>query len=334
MIAQRLVRRLCPACRAPVEADAASAALLGLEPGTIVYEPRGCAECGSSGFKGRIGVFEAVRIDETIRRLINDGGDEVAIVGPRLPQRAEPRRGGARAGPRRRDHAEEAVRVSRRESEPMADFDYLALDTRRARAARLAARRDARRARISSSARGSIRRQDREPAAEAAPRPAVARPVRRARSSSAKQLTLFTRQLATLNQVSPLEESLRTIARQTEQDAGPRRPRRRSMPACVEGRRLSEAMAREPTSFPPLYRAMVAAGEGSGTLPTILERLAVLLERQAEIRGKVITALAYPAVLAIVAVFVVIALMMFVVPQVVEQFENVGQQLPFLTRDR
>ena len=91
-------------------------------------------------------------------------------------------------------------------------------------------------------------------------------------------------------------------------------------------------MARAPKSFPPLYRAMVAAGESSGTLPTILDRLAALLERQAEIRGKLITALAYPTILAVVAIGVVTALMMFVVPQVVEQFDTVGQQLPFLTR--
>jgi len=148
---------------------------------------------------------------------------------------------------------------------------------------------------------------------------------------SVKQLTLFTRQLATLNRVSPLEESLRTITRQTEQE------RVRAIVATVhqgvtEGRRLADAMAREPRSFPPLYRAMVAAGESSGTLPTILDRLAALLERQAEIRGKMITALAYPTILAVVAMGVVTALMMFVVPQVVEQFDTVGQELPFLTR--
>jgi general secretion pathway protein F len=146
-----------------------------------------------------------------------------------------------------------------------------------------------------------------------------------------KALTLFTRQLATLNRVAPLEESLRTITRQTEQESV-RAVVENVHAGVVEGRRLSDAMAREPKSFPPLYRAMVAAGEGSGTLPTILDRLALLLERQAEIRGKVITALAYPSVLAIVAVVVVTAMMIFVVPQVVEQFDNVGQQLPFLTR--
>ena len=146
-----------------------------------------------------------------------------------------------------------------------------------------------------------------------------------------KHLTLFTRQLATLNRVSPLEESLRTITKQTEQE-NIRVIVEQVHGGVVEGRRLADSMAREPKSFPPLYRAMVAAGESSGTLPTILDRLAALLERQAEIRGKLITALAYPTILAVVALGVVAALMMFVVPQVVEQFDNVGQALPFLTR--
>ena len=146
-----------------------------------------------------------------------------------------------------------------------------------------------------------------------------------------RQLTVFTRQLSTLVQVSPLEESLRTIARQTEKDSV-REVLLSVHGSVLEGRRLSEAMAREPASFPPLYRGMVAAGEGSGTLPAILERLAGLLERQGQVRSKVLSALAYPAVLAIVAAFVVFALMVFVVPRVVEQFEDIGQELPFLTR--
>jgi general secretion pathway protein F len=146
-----------------------------------------------------------------------------------------------------------------------------------------------------------------------------------------KQLTLFTRQLATLGQVTPLEEALRTISRQSE-DQKAAQVLSNVHAGVVEGRRLSDAMAREGASFPSLYRAMVAAGEGSGTLPAILERLADLLERQAQVRGKVMTALTYPLVLALVATGVVIALMMFVVPKVVEQFDTIGQQLPLLTR--
>lgn len=167
-------------------------------------------------------------------------------------------------------------------------------------------------------------------AADAAP-PLLSRGLIRRKRLTAKQLTLFTRQLATLVTVSPLEEALRTVSRQSE------RPEVRAILANVhagvlEGRRMSEAMGREKRSFPPLYRAMVSAGESSGTLPSILERLANLLERQAQVRGKVLAALAYPIVLSVVAAFVVFALMIFVVPQVVEQFQDVGQELPLLTR--
>ena len=154
--------------------------------------------------------------------------------------------------------------------------------------------------------------------------------IRRSRLS-AKELALFTRQLATLVEVAPLEEALRTLTRQSEAESA-RMVIGDVHAGLLEGRRLADAMARQPGSFPPLYRAMVAAGETTGSLTTILARLAELLERQAEVRGKLIAALAYPVVLAFVAVGVVAALMIFVVPRVVEQFDDVGQQLPFLTR--
>lgn len=148
---------------------------------------------------------------------------------------------------------------------------------------------------------------------------------------SAKELALFTRQLATLAEVAPLEEALRTLTRQSEAESA-RAVIGDVHVGLLEGRRLADAMARQSPSFPPLYRAMVAAGETTGSLTVILARLADLLERQAEVRGKLIAALAYPIVLAVVAIGVVAALMIFVVPRVVEQFTDVGQQLPFLTR--
>ena len=148
---------------------------------------------------------------------------------------------------------------------------------------------------------------------------------------SLRELTLFTRQFATLVQVMPVDEALRSIARQTTN------PRAVTVIEAVHasvlsGHRLADALATETASFPPLYRAMVAAGEASGSLPDILARVAHLLERQAEVRNKLVTALAYPAALALVAAGVVLALMLFVVPKIVEQFETVGQQLPLLTR--
>lgn len=148
---------------------------------------------------------------------------------------------------------------------------------------------------------------------------------------SQRELALFTRQLATLTEVSPLEEALRASSRQSEA-AHVRAIIGTVHSGIVEGRRLAEAMGREPKSFPPLYRAMISAGESSGSLPVILDRLSALLERQAEVRGKLMATLAYPIVLATVAVLVVAALMIWVVPRVVEQFDTVGQQLPLLTR--
>ena len=213
----------------------------------------------------------------------------------------------------------------------MADFDYLAIDARgnEMRGHVAAADLDHARAALDRKRLYVVRIEAGAPPSPRG-RPLFGLKLTRARVSG-KQLTLFTRQLATLNRVSPLEESLRTIVRQTEQETV-QAIVAQVHAGVVEGRRLADSMGREPKSFPPLYRAMVAAGERSGSLPEILERLAVLLERQAEIRGKLITAIAYPAVLATVALGVVTALMMFVVPQVVEQFDTVGQQLPWLTR--
>ena len=79
VIAQRLVRRLCPACRHPTPADLATARLINVPPGHTLYRNAGCAECGNTGFAGRIGVYEAIRIDDRIRRLISDMADEDAI---------------------------------------------------------------------------------------------------------------------------------------------------------------------------------------------------------------------------------------------------------------
>ena len=212
----------------------------------------------------------------------------------------------------------------------MPDFDYLALDTA-GRERRGSVRADSGEAAQSLLAARRLFVMKLEASSRASSPALISSGLFVRRKLSAKQLTLFTRQLATLTQVSPLEEALRTIARQSEQEHV--RTVLLSVHAAVtEGRRLSEAMGREKSSFPSLYRAMISAGESSGTLPQILERLADLLERQAQVRSKVLSALAYPIILAIVASFVVMALMIFVVPKVVEQFDTVGQKLPLLTR--
>jgi general secretion pathway protein E len=115
VVAQRLVRRLCPDCREPVQADQNIAALLGIDAGSVIWRPVGCDSCGNSGFKGRVGVFEAVRIDDTIRRYIYDGGDEAMIARHaflRAPTLAGAARAMVLAG---QTTAEEAIRIARRE---------------------------------------------------------------------------------------------------------------------------------------------------------------------------------------------------------------------------
>ncbi|MGI8704660.1 MAG: type II secretion system ATPase GspE [Sphingomicrobium sp.] len=113
VVAQRLVRRLCKHCREAEPAERGVAALLGFSPDALVYRSVGCVQCGHSGFKGRTGVFEAVRIDSTVRRLINQGADEAAIArhafaaAPNLAAAARELVAAGETTP------EEAVRVSR-----------------------------------------------------------------------------------------------------------------------------------------------------------------------------------------------------------------------------
>ncbi|GAK33148.1 type II secretion system protein F [alpha proteobacterium Q-1] len=150
-------------------------------------------------------------------------------------------------------------------------------------------------------------------------------------SLNQKQLSLVTRQLATLLDAgAPVDEALQSIAMQADHRAV-RRILLAVRADVMEGRRLSQAMARHPGSFNPLYRALVDAGETSGALGTVLLRLSVHLEKSRAMRTKIVTALIYPIMLAITAVVVIIALMTFVVPKVVDQFDHLGQSLPALT---
>lgn len=79
VLAQRLVRRLCPTCRQPYAADAGAARLVGAPVGAMLYRAGGCSACNGTGYQGRIGVYEALRIDEAARRQISAGADEAAL---------------------------------------------------------------------------------------------------------------------------------------------------------------------------------------------------------------------------------------------------------------
>lgn len=149
---------------------------------------------------------------------------------------------------------------------------------------------------------------------------------------SATGLALFTRQLSILvHSGLPLEQALSAVAQQTESRSVQRMVL--SVRAGVnEGHSLADAMRGYGRAFPNLYTATVAAGEQSGHLDTVLDRLADYVENRQRMRQKVSLALFYPAILTLVAVGVVISLLTYVVPQVVQVFTSMDTQLPLLTR--
>jgi len=154
----------------------------------------------------------------------------------------------------------------------------------------------------------------------------------RSEKISTRDLALITRQLATMLEAgSPIEEALAAIASQDEKPHI-RRILTRVRTGVMEGMRLSQALEQEPATFDPLFCSMIAAGEASGDLGRVLARVADHREKAEETKGKIQTALLYPIVLSCVAIGVVIALMIFVVPKVVAQFESYGSELPLLTR--
>ena len=146
------------------------------------------------------------------------------------------------------------------------------------------------------------------------------------------ELALATRQMATLARAGlPIEEVLATVARQSES------PRVRSALTAVrtrvmEGLPLAHALGEFPSVFPVIYRTTIAAGEQAGRLDLVLERLADNVEAQNAMRQKIQLAMFYPAILTCVALLVTMALLTYVVPEVVKVFDGMNQELPLLTR--
>jgi general secretion pathway protein F len=153
-----------------------------------------------------------------------------------------------------------------------------------------------------------------------------------ARGVSAADLSLMTRQLATLAKAGlPLEEALLAVSQQTE------KPRVQSIvlgvrAKVVEGHTLATGLADFPRVFPEIYRATVSAGEQSGHLDAVLERLAEYTESREQIRQKVVGALLYPIVLTIMCFGIVSILLTYVVPKVTDVFEAQHAKLPLATR--
>ena len=152
------------------------------------------------------------------------------------------------------------------------------------------------------------------------------------RRVSSADLALLTRQLATLVRAGlPLEESLLAVSQQTE------KPRVQSIVLGVrarvmEGHTLASGFTEFPRVFPEIYRATVAAGEQSGHLDNVLERLADYTEGRDQLRQKVLAAMLYPIVLTVLCFGIVSALLVYVVPQVVSVFQASKAKLPLITQ--
>ena len=148
---------------------------------------------------------------------------------------------------------------------------------------------------------------------------------------SSQDLALFTRQLATLLSAGiPVEESLRGVSEQTEKDKikkliiGVRAK-------VMEGYSLAQALAEYPLVFPELYCATVAAGDQTGKLFEILQKLADYTEGQQNIKQKIQQALIYPALMIVISTAIISFLLTFVVTKIIEVFTTSNQSLPQMT---
>ena len=152
------------------------------------------------------------------------------------------------------------------------------------------------------------------------------------RRLSQTELAVITRQLASLLGAQlPVADALTVMVEQSEKQQV------RELMAAIRtdvlgGSSLSRALARHPRQFPDIYRALIAAGEESGKLGSVLGSLADYVEERAKLQQKITLAFVYPVIVTIVALAVVIGLLTYVVPQVVQVFANTKQALPLLTR--
>ena len=149
---------------------------------------------------------------------------------------------------------------------------------------------------------------------------------------SSTELTHLTRGLASLLEAGlTVEQAFNALIEQAENE------RSRQVLAAlrgevIAGNTVAKALASFPDVFSELYRTLVAAGESSGQLPRVLTKLADYLEERQQLRAKLSLALIYPTIVMGVALVVIGALLVYVLPQVVQVFQHAHQQLPILTR--
>lgn len=149
---------------------------------------------------------------------------------------------------------------------------------------------------------------------------------------SKSSLCLITRQLATLIAAQlPIEKALLGVSEQTE-GSKEKQLLLNVRAKVLEGHALSQAFGQFPQTFPPLFCATVAAGEQTGRLDMVLNRLADFAEQQQKMHQKVQQALIYPAMMICISIAIITFLLLFVVPKIISVFDSTGQALPQLTQ--
>jgi len=147
-----------------------------------------------------------------------------------------------------------------------------------------------------------------------------------------RDITIFSRQFATvINAGLPVVQSLAILQRQAEKQ-GLKDALRQVREDVETGLQLSDALAKHPRLFNKLYIYLVRAGEVSGNLDGILDRIAAYMEKQAALRGKIKTALTYPTVVLVIALAVTWFLLTGIVPQFAQILDQLGGDLPVITR--
>ena len=149
---------------------------------------------------------------------------------------------------------------------------------------------------------------------------------------SPKDLKIFTRQFSVLVAAGvPIVQGLEALSR------GSRSPglTKALVQVCQDvqtGKRLGDALAAKPKIFDRLYVNLVKAGEEGGVLDVVLNRLAEYIEKMVKLKGKVVSALWYPAAIIVIAALVITAIMIFVIPAFMDMFAQGGKELPYLTQ--
>lgn len=146
------------------------------------------------------------------------------------------------------------------------------------------------------------------------------------------EIAMMTRQLATLISAGfPLVSALDALLPQTK-SKGFKRILAKTKDTIVEGNSFAQALSQYPGTFSPLYVNMVRAGETSGTLEIVLDRLADITEKQEDLKNRIQTALAYPIFMCIIGILVLFVLLTYIVPSIISIFSEMNQVLPTPTR--